>query len=67
MTDNQRDAALRFVTLIDTLYDHHAILALSAAVPAEQLYRGTVHAGVFERTISRLMEMQSREYGEGTG
>jgi len=62
MNDNRKDAALRFMTLIDTLYEHHAILAMSAAVPAERLYTGTLHAKVFDRTVSRLMEMQSRDY-----
>lgn len=62
MNDNRKDAALRFMTLIDTLYEHHAVLALSAAAPAEQLYTGTLHAKVFDRTVSRLMEMQSRDY-----
>jgi cell division protein ZapE len=62
LDDARRDAVLRFVTLVDTLYDHHAFLAVSAAAPPEQLYAGTEHAGVFGRTVSRLMEMQSREY-----
>lgn len=64
MDDTRRDAALRFVTLVDALYEHHIVLALSAAAPPEKLYRGTVHAGVFDRTISRIMEMQSRTYRE---
>lgn len=62
MNDNRKDAALRFMTLIDTLYEHHAILAMSAAAPVERLYTGTFHAKVFDRTVSRLMEMQSRDY-----
>lgn len=62
LDDNRRDAALRFVTLIDTLYDHKALVAISAAAPAEQLYKGDFHAGVFDRTASRLNEMQSKDY-----
>jgi cell division protein ZapE len=62
MNDNRKDAALRFMTLIDTLYEHHAVLAMSAAAPADRLYTGTLHAKVFDRTVSRLMEMQSRDY-----
>lgn len=62
LDDQRRDAVLRFVTLVDTLYDHHALLAVSAALPPEQLYTGTQHAGAFDRTVSRLMEMQSQEY-----
>ena len=62
MDDRTRDRALRFVTLVDTLYDHHRYIALSAAVPANHLYRGEALAGVFERTVSRLDEMQSQQY-----
>ena len=62
MDDTRRDAALRFVTLVDALYDHHIVLVMSAAAAPEKLYVGTVHAGVFERTVSRIMEMQSRTY-----
>lgn len=62
MDDRHRNAALRFVTLIDTLYEHHARLVVSAAAPPEKLYTGEESAGIFPRTVSRLMEMQSREY-----
>ena len=62
LTDQKRDAAMRFVTLVDLLYDHQARLVMSAAAPPDQLYRGADHAGIFERTVSRLIEMQSREY-----
>jgi len=64
MDDARRDAALRFATLVDALYDHHIVLVMSAAQPPESLYRGTVHAGVFGRTVSRIIEMQSRAYRE---
>ncbi len=57
LTEKNRDAALRFVTFIDTLYDHRTRLVMSAAAPADQL------CGTFQRTASRLMEMQSQEYG----
>lgn len=62
LDDMKRDAVTRFITLIDTLYDNHAMIAISAAAPPEQLYTGTDLAQVFERTVSRLMEMQSRAY-----
>jgi cell division protein ZapE len=62
LTDNRRDATVRFITLIDTLYDHHAHLVISAAVAPDQLYRGEDNAAVFQRTASRLVEMQSKEY-----
>lgn len=62
MGDERKDAVLRFITLIDTLYDHHALVVISADVSPEVLYHGEQHAQVFDRTISRLMEMQSRKY-----
>lgn len=62
LDDAKRDALVRLVTLVDTLYDHHARLVMSAAAPPDQLYQGSENAGVFGRTVSRLMEMQSREY-----
>lgn len=64
MNDDKRDAALRFMTLIDTLYDHRARLVLSAAAAPEHLYTGDVHAAVFRRTASRLIDMQSQEYAK---
>lgn len=62
MDDTRRDAALRFVTLVDALYDNHIALVMSAAAAPQNLYTGTTHAGVFDRTVSRIMEMQSRTY-----
>ncbi len=56
------DLARRFVSLVDELYDRHVKLILSAQVPLLALYRGTGLAFVFERTASRLLEMQSEEY-----
>jgi cell division protein ZapE len=59
--DNE-DAALRFVQLIDEFYDRHVNLLLSAAVDPLSLYQGQRHPREFERTSSRLIEMQSAEY-----
>lgn len=56
------DVARRFVSLIDELYDRHVKLIISAAVPLTALYTGTGLAFVFERTRSRLLEMQSEDY-----
>lgn len=56
------DLARRFVSLVDELYDRHVKLILSAQVPLLSLYQGTGLAFVFERTASRLLEMQSEEY-----
>jgi len=64
LDDNRRDAVTRFITFIDTVYDNHALIVLSAAAPPAELYRGDFNAKAFERTASRLVEMQSREYRE---
>ena len=56
------DAALRFVHLVDEFYDRNVNLILSAAAPATEVYRGERHAFAFERTTSRLIEMQSEAY-----
>ena len=58
----REDAALRFVQLIDEFYDRHVNLLLSAAADPFSLYQGHRHEREFERTSSRLVEMQSAEY-----
>ncbi|HMM64759.1 MAG TPA: cell division protein ZapE [Mesorhizobium sp.] len=66
LSDAHRNEVKRFILLIDTLYDHHARLVMSAAAPPAALYaggRGT-EAFEFDRTASRLMEMQSRDWLE---
>lgn len=56
------DQARRFINLVDEFYDRGVKLVLAAAVPLEQLYAGGRLAFEFERTRSRLLEMQSHEY-----
>ena len=59
---NSEDAARRFVNLVDEFYDRQVTLVCTAAAPPVALYEGKRLAGAFERTASRLIEMQSAEY-----
>ena len=56
------DAARRFITLVDELYDRHVNLVCTADAPPPALYAGERLAAAFERTSSRLIEMRSAEY-----
>jgi cell division protein ZapE len=62
MTDNMHNVARRFTLLIDTLYDEGVKLICSAAAPAGQLYPSGIASEAFQRTASRLAEMQSEDY-----
>jgi cell division protein ZapE len=62
LTGDDEDAARRFINLVDEFYDRGVKLILAADVPLEELYAGTRLTFEFERTRSRLREMQSQEY-----
>lgn len=62
LTAERENAARRFIALVDELYDRHVNLILSAAVGPEGLYQGDRLGFEFQRTVSRLTEMQSEEY-----
>ncbi|MEQ8482924.1 MAG: cell division protein ZapE [Pseudomonadales bacterium] len=61
-TSRNEDAARRFISLVDEFYDRGVKLILSAEVPVDELYAGERLRFEFERTESRLLEMQSHEY-----
>ncbi len=61
-TTRNEDAARRFISLVDEFYDRNVKLMLSAAAPIDSLYQGERLAFEFQRTRSRLLEMQSHDY-----
>jgi cell division protein ZapE len=62
LTGELENAARRFVALVDEFYDRKVKLVLSAAAPAESLYQGKRLEFEFQRTSSRLTEMQQEKY-----
>lgn len=60
--DEQANLAARLITLVDALYDCNCKLVASAEAPPPQLYQGRELAFEFQRTVSRLIEMQSHAY-----
>ncbi|NNF50830.1 MAG: cell division protein ZapE [Gammaproteobacteria bacterium] len=62
LTSNKENQARRFIALVDELYDRNVKLILSADSELASLYQGQRLSFEFERTRSRLQEMQSHEY-----
>ena len=62
MPPKMASEARRFTWLIDVFYDHKIKLIISAEVAAELLYTEGQMANEFHRTVSRIVEMQSKEY-----
>jgi cell division protein ZapE len=64
MSAGQASEARRFTWLVDVLYDHRIKFLVSAEAAAAELYTVGALSNEFTRTVSRLIEMQSREYLE---
>lgn len=64
LTREMRNEAKRFVTLVDQMYEHRIILYCSAEVPIDELYVEGDGSFEFQRTLSRLTEMQSEHWGK---
>jgi len=62
LDDEHNNAARRFIHLIDECYDRAVKLIATAEAPIEEIYTGKRLAGPFQRTVSRLVEMQSKDY-----
>ncbi len=60
--DDRRDSVLRFIHLIDALYERSVNLVISAEAPPARLYTGNKLKDKFARAASRLEEMQTRDY-----
>ena len=62
LNETNADAARRFINLIDEFYDRNVKMLISAAKPIDELYSGKRLQFEFQRTASRLTEMQSLDY-----
>jgi cell division protein ZapE len=60
--EKKEDQARRFISLVDEFYDRSVKLIISAESPILDLYQGQRLEFEFQRTESRLQEMQSQEY-----
>ena len=62
LDESRENEARRFIALVDEFYDRRVNLIISAAESIGRIYTGTRLSHEFERTRSRLLEMQSMEY-----
>ena len=62
LTADLENQARRFIALVDEFYDRRVKLILAAATDVQSLYSGSRLTFEFDRTVSRLIEMQSTEY-----
>lgn len=62
LTKDLDDAARRFINMIDTFYDMHINIVVSAATTPEELYEGNKLEFEFQRASSRIKEMQTFDY-----
>lgn len=62
MDASKDDMARRFINLVDEFYDRNVKLIISAEVALPSLYTGGRLGFEFQRTLSRLLEMQSHEF-----
>lgn len=62
LTADKEDQARRFINLVDEFYDRSVKLIISADKPLHDIYSGVRLRFEIERTMSRLLEMQSHEY-----
>jgi cell division protein ZapE len=60
--EEDSNAARRFITMVDEFYDRNVKLLISAQAPIKKLYTGQKLEFEFQRTVSRLTEMQSHDY-----
>lgn len=62
MSEKNEDMMRRFINLIDEFYDRSVNLIIAAEAPMNKIYLGSKLTFEYKRTLSRLQEMQSREY-----